>query len=416
MYEKIILPNGIRIVLDYIPHVRSVSMGIWVKTGSRYETAKENGAAHFIEHMVFKGTDTRSASDIASLMDGIGGQINAFTTKECTCFYGRVLDTHMNLFTDILSDMFFNSRFDEEDVKNERGVIFEEIDMYEDSPEDLVIEQLFAAVYKGSPLSRQILGKKSSLKNMTGEFLRDYMQGHYCPGDIVIAVSGKFSKDDIDYLKEKFSDMPVKKSKKFIGAKYNPAFKTKRKSIEQNHLCITFPGLSIPDDDRYAMQLMSGILGGGMSSRLFQNVREKRGLCYSVYSFGSSYEDTGLFAIYTALGRDTEMQALKVIRDEILNFSTNGVSEEELERAREQLKANALMGLESTSNRMNRIGKNELYLGYTPDIDEIIKGYDNVTTADILRLSKSCLDFSKVSFGAVGKISGEDEYRKFLEA
>ena len=187
MYDKIVLENGVRIVYENIPYVRSVSMGIWVKTGSRYETAAENGASHFIEHMVFKGTQTRSAAEIASLMDGIGGQINAFTTKECTCFYGRVLDTHLRQFTDILCDMFFHSRFAEEDVENERGVIFEEIDMYEDAPEDKVVEQLFSAVFKGSSLARPILGKKSSLSKMTGEFLQTYMQTHYCPNEVVIA-------------------------------------------------------------------------------------------------------------------------------------------------------------------------------------------------------------------------------------
>lgn len=414
MYEKIVLENGIRIVYENIPYVRSAALGIWVKTGSRYETASENGASHFIEHMVFKGTQSRTAADIASLMDGIGGQINAFTTKECTCFYGRVLDTHLHQFTDILCDMFFNSRFSEDDVENERGVILEEIDMYEDSPEDLVVEQLFSAVFKGSSLARPILGKKASLSKMTGEFLHEYMQTHYCPDDVVIALSGKFSAQDIAYLQEKFASMPRRKSKKFAPAHYTPSFKLKRKSIEQNHLCLAFPGISIGAEERYAMQLLSSILGGGMSSRLFQNVRENRGLCYSIYSFGSSYEDIGLLAVYTALGRDTEMQAIEVIKEEILKLKENGVSEEELIRAREQVKANALMGLESTNARMNRLGKNELYLHYVPDMDEAIQAYDSVTVQDIKQLAAQYFDFSQVSFGAVGRVSPEEEYRKIL--
>lgn len=414
MYEKITLKNGVRIIFENIPYVRSVSAGIWVGTGSRFESASENGASHFIEHMVFKGTATRSASDIAELMDSIGGQINAFTTKDCTCFYGRVLDTHLHKLTDILCDMLFCSKFDENDVASERGVIFEEIDMYEDSPDDLVSERLFSAIYKGSSLARPILGKKSTLEKMDGAFLKEYMRLHYNPKDIVVAVSGSFKNDDINYLSERFSEIETYGTNKFSKASYTPSFVTKKKSIEQNHLCISFPGIPVSDNRRYAMQLMSAILGGGMASRLFQSVREKRGLCYTVYSFTSSYSDIGTFGIYTALSQETEEQAVKVIKDELIRFKSGGITQEELARACEQAKSNILMSLESTSSRMNRLGRNELSLGYITEPDDIIAKYDAVTAENIYELSAECLDFTKVSMSAVGRIKSSDAYKNMI--
>ena len=414
MYEKIVLPNGVRILHEYIPYVRSVSLGIWVGTGSRYENAAMSGASHFIEHMLFKGTETRSAAELACIMDGIGGQCNAFTTKECTCFHGRVLDTHLDQLSDILCDMFFNSRFDEDDVKNERGVILEEIDMYADTPEDLAVERLSSAVFKGYSLARSILGKKATLDKMTGTSLRQYMSAHYNPESVVIAVSGSYKPDDITRLKDRFEVMTKGNSHKPVKAAYTPSFTVRRKSLEQNHLNIAFPGIRVTDQSRFALQLLSEILGGGMSSRLFQTVREKRGLCYSIYTYGSSYIDTGLFSVYTALGKATEREAIGVIVDEIKRFKEDGVAADELLRTREQLKANVLMGLESTGTRMNRLGRNELYFGYVPEPDEIIASYDSVTAEDIHKLSAYCLDFDKVSFSAVGKVDSAEDYRELL--
>lgn len=414
MYEKLTLPNGVRILHEYIPYVRSVSLGIWVGTGSRYEGAKMSGASHFIEHMLFKGTSTHTAAELAGVMDGIGGQINAFTTKECTCFHGRVLDTHLDQLTNVLCDMVFNSKFDEVDVKNERGVILEEIDMYRDTPEDVASERLFASVFKGFSLARPILGKKTTLEQMTGASLKQYMLEHYNPEDIVIAVSGSYKPDNIKLISDRFSLMEKKTPNKIVAAAYTPSLTLKRKSIEQNHLSIAFPGLAVTDKNRFALQLLSDILGGGMSSRLFQTVREKRGLCYSIYSYGSSYIDTGLFSIYVALSSNTEQEALRVIKDEILRFKEHGVGAEELLRAREQIKANVLMGLESTGTRMNRLGRNELYFGAVPEPDEIIANYDAVSAEDISRLSEYCLDFNKVSFSAVGKVGAIEAYKEYL--
>lgn len=415
MYEKIVLPNGVRILYEFIPHVRSVSLGLWVGTGSRYESARMCGASHFIEHMLFKGTATRSAAQLASIMDAIGGQTNAFTTKECTCFHGRVLDTHLDQLSDVLCDMFLNSKFDEKDVQNERSVILEEIDMYQDTPEDLTSERLFSAVYKGSTLAKPILGKKSTLAAMTGQTLRQHMHDHYTPDVVVVAVSGSFRPDDIRRLADRFGRMAPGKKHRLPPASYTPSFTVRRKSLEQNHLTIAFPGVSVTDPNRYTLQLLSDILGGGMSSRLFQTVREERGLCYSIYTYGTSYTDTGLFSIYTALGHSTEAAAIRVILDEVRRFQDHGVSEEELTRAREQVKANVLMGLESTSARMNRLGRGELFYGTIPEPDEIIARYDAVTAEDIRSMAQTCLDLKNVSFSGVGRVDSADYYRELLK-
>lgn len=416
MYEKITLSNGIRIVYEHIPYVRSVSMGIWVGTGSRFESAAENGASHFIEHMLFKGTKKRSAADIAWESDSIGGQINAFTTRDCTCFYGRVLDTHLGQLTDILCDMFFNSSFNEEDVESERGVIFEEIDMYEDTPDDLVAERHFSAVFNGSSLARPVLGTKKTLSAMTSESLRAYMQAHYDGSSVVIALSGSFTANDIDKIRVSFESLDIKKNNVLKSAVYKPAIVTKKKNIEQNHLCIGFPGISYSSDERFAFALMSNILGGSMSSRLFQSVREDNGLCYSIYSYCSNYASEGIFSIYTALSRETEARAIKLIKNVITDFRENGVTDEEVKCVCEQAKSNILMGLESTSTRMHRLGRGELSTGFVMDIDDVCNAYDSVTKDDIKKLAEKYLGFDMLSFSAVGKTGTPDYYREILGA
>ena len=414
-FEKITLPNGVRILYEQLPQVRSVSMGILTGVGSRLEKAGENGAAHFIEHMVFKGTQSRTAQDLAFQMDAIGGQTNAYTTKECTCFHGRVLDTHLDRLSDILCDMYFNARFDENDVRNERGVIFEEIDMYNDTPDDLVAERLFTGAFAPSPLARPILGKKSTLSKMTGESLRAFMQTHYVPSSVVVALSGNLTRTGVEDVAARFAQMPVRRATKMKPAAYTPVFTVKKKSIEQNHLCLAFPGLAVADDRRYALQLMSSILGGGMSSRLFQKVREENGLCYSVYTFGSSYIDTGVFCVYTALSRDTETAALELICGELRRFLDGGVTAAELDMAREQVKANVLMSLESTGSRMHRLAKNELYLGEVPEIDSVIAAYDRVTAEEITELARTLIRPEGLSFSAVGRTADADAYRRALD-
>ena len=416
MYEKITLPNGVRILTERVPDIRSATLGIWAATGSRHEAAAENGAAHFIEHMVFKGTSTQSAAEIAQRMDAIGGQVNAFTTKECTCFYARALDSHLSEALDILCSMFFDARFSQEDVETERGVILEEIGMYQDTPDDLCSERLAAAVYKGTPLARPILGTPATLKKMTGPWLKDYMKAHYTPEHIVVSLSGSFSPELVGEIKDRFSEMSPGAHQKEKGAAYQQAFTRKKKAIEQNHLIVAFPSIPLQSPDRFGMQLLSSMLGGGMSSRLFQEVREKRGLCYSVYTYGAGHEDTGLFAIYTALNREMEGEALRTIVETVRDFTERGADQGELDRAREQSKANVLMGLESTTARMNHLARSELYQDKILTPDEIIAAYDAVTLEDIRRLAAETFDWSQVSLSAVGRVAEEEAYREALSS
>lgn len=414
MYEQITLPNGVRIVAEPLSSVRSVSIGIWVGTGSRQEKEKESGAAHFIEHMLFKGTENRNASDIARETDAIGGQINAFTTKECTCYYARVLDNHGIKVLDILWNMVYNSKFDQKEVELERSVILEEIGMYQDTPDDLCAECLFSAVYKGSSLGRPILGKASTLQNFTGDFLRDYQKRHYCTDNTVVSLAGSFSKELVDEIVKRFSTLPPSKAPSYRGANYKGAITVKRKATEQNHFILVFPGLSYRSEKRFFLQLLSFILGGGMSSRLFQEIREKRGLCYSIYSYGAGHEDTGIFNVYTAVNRETEKEALETVRAIIHEFVEDGPTEEELNRAREQSKANVLMGLESTQSRMSHIGRSLLFSGNILSPQDIISAYDAVTRDDVMSLAREIFRFPDVSLSAVGKVAGREVYQELL--
>lgn len=414
MIETITLPNGARLLLEPMDAVRSASLGIYVGAGSRHETAAENGSAHFIEHMVFKGTATRSAEGIAQEMDAIGGQINAYTTKEATCFYVRALDTHLAQAADVLCDMFFSSAFRQEDVETERGVILEEIGMYADNPEDLCSERLAAAVYKGSPLSRPILGKPATLEKMTGTSLRAWRDAHYRPEDTVVALAGSFAPKLAEELKLRFGSMPAAPGAKVRGAAYRSAFTAKRKATEQNHVTLAFPGLPYNDEKRFALQLLSFVLGGGMSSRLWQEVRERRGLCYSIYTYGAGHQDTGLFGIYTAVNPDAERQALEAVLVMVDELVQNGVTEEELSRAREQSKASVLMGLESTQSRMSHLGRSMLLTGTVLTPDEIVERYDAVTRDDVLTLARELFDLRQASCSAVGRVQNADHYRAFF--
>ena len=415
MVEIETLPNGVRLVTERFDTVRTAALGFWIAGGSREETGGESGAAHFIEHMLFKGTETRSAADIARETDAIGGQVNAFTTKECTCFYGHVLDDHLLQALDILWDMVFHSRFDQKAVETERGVILEEIDMYEDTPDDLCGEKLFEAVYAGSPLSRPILGRKETLAEMTGAFLKDYHRRHYRPDNIVVSLAGSFSNEVLHELRRRFAALPEGEKTGTAPAAYTPAFVTTKKPIEQNHLILAFPGLTYDDPKRFALQLLSSILGGGVSSRLFQRVREQQGLCYSVYSYGAGHADTGVFCVYTALNRDTEEQAIRTVCQVIREFLAEGPTVEELSRAREQSKANVVMGLESTQARMSHAGRSLLFTGKIMTPEEISAAYDAVTREDVMALARDIFRWDLVSLSAVGQVRSPEEDRALLE-
>lgn len=410
MYEKITLTNGVRIMHERMEGVRSASIGIWVGVGSRYEKLAQAGNAHYIEHMLFKGTSNRSAAQLAEEMDSAGGQINAYTTRDATCFYARVLDSQLPLAIDVLSDMFFNSLLDDADVKSELGIILEEIDMYEDTPEDLAAEQLLLGSFKGA-LGRPVLGRASTLTTQSGESLRTFKRDNYIAPRIVVALAGSFTDEDLRLIESRFSALPKAKDKRPVASSYSPHISAKRKSIEQSQLVLGFPGLPTNSEERFAMQILSGILGGNASSRLFQSVRERHGLCYSIYSFTASFVDTGLFAIATAVGRDSEERALGLIADELRRMSSDGVTEAELSRTRSQIEASVLMSLESTGSRMNRLGGGELYMGKVLTPEELIARYNAVTREDILAIAQRTFSSAQMSISAVGRDARVERYQ-----
>ena len=400
--------------MSICPHLSSCALGIWVESGSRHEPESLNGISHFIEHMLFKGTQNRNMIQLAKEFDAIGGQVNAFTTKEHTCFYCRTLDEYLPRATDLLCDMYFHSVFPEKETELERSVILEEIGMYEDTPEDLVNEQLFYGVYSNQTLGRPILGTKETLKNINHETLLKYQQQNYRSENTVVSLSGKYSEDNLHELIRYFETMMPGPLPQKGEASYQQSWISKKKDTEQNHLIVAFPGLPLGSEDRFTMQMLSNILGGGMSSRLFQRVREQYGLCYSIYTFCSSYFGTGILGIYTALSKATEQKALTLIRQEIDEFLQSGPTEEEFIRSREQSKANVLMGMETTTSRMSNMARNELVLGRDVPPQEMVERIGAVTPDGLISLARQLMDINKMSFAAVGQVSDEDVYRKAL--
>lgn len=411
MHEIITLKNGVRIIYEHMPAVRSAAFGIFVGVGSRFETPSQAGSAHFIEHMLFKRTEKHSTAELSYIMDGIGGQINAYTTREQTSFHAKVLDTHLATAIDLLSEMFFDCAFDEEEVRSERGVILEEIGMYEDTPDDVCYEKLMSNCFKGS-LGRPVLGKEKTLIAMTGESLKEYKEKHYTAGNIVISLCGSFNDSHLKLIEKRFGALPKTRRASARMAEYTSHVSVRKKKTEQNQLCLAFPSNSIKSDDRFDMNLLCTALGGGVSSRLFQNIREKHGLCYSIYSFQSCFTDTGVLAVATGVSKDTELKTLGLVRDELMRFADAGITEQELDRARQQALSNLYMGLESTSSRMLKLGNALTGVGKCLATDEIAARYEAITCEDILRLAQDRIDFSKLSISAVGKVADAQEYAK----
>lgn len=380
MIIKHTCPNGVRIVLERIPTVRSVTIGFWIGTGSRFENEKNNGISHFIEHMLFKGTETRSARDIAEAFDRVGGQVNAFTSKEYTCFYARVLDEHADYAIEILADMLFHSTFDEGELKKEKQVVSEEIKMYEDTPDDRVHDLLSQASYGYHPLGLPILGNEASLATFDAEALRAYMADHYVPENTVVSIAGNVDESIIATVERIFSEYRMESHNVHYE---KPVFQSgkiaKQKETEQAHLCLGFNGFPLGDDHIYDMIVLNNILGGSMSSRLFQEVREERGLAYSIFSYHTAYRDSGLLTIYGGTGADQIDELYETILMTLDDIRSKGITEKELENSKEQLKGNMMLSLESTSSRMSRNAKNELLLNRHRSLDEMMASIDAVT-------------------------------------
>ncbi|RHW39595.1 insulinase family protein [Lysinibacillus yapensis] len=384
--------NGVRIVSEEIPHVRSISVGIWVGAGSRFESPEENGITHFIEHMLFKGTKTRTARQIAEEFDRIGGEINAFTSKENTCYYAKVLDHHGELAVSILADMFFNSTFDANEIDKERQVVLEEILMSEDAPDDDVHEQLWQVMYPTDALGLPILGTNTTLPTFTGDTIRRYMEKHYSPENIVISIAGNITKQLLLHIEKLFggyerSDYAVKSTLSY--PEFHSGKIVKQREVEQSHLAISYPGIGVKDPKLSSFIALNNVIGGNMSSRLFQEIREERGLAYTIYSYQSCYEDVGAFTIYGSTNNQQLTHMHDTINETLQNIAAEGISETELSNTKEQLKGSFVLGLESTTSRMSRNGRNELIHNRQISMDEILANIDEVSMHTVNELIES---------------------------
>jgi predicted Zn-dependent peptidase len=406
------LSNGITVVTEELPYLRSSSFGIWVKAGSADEDETNNGIAHIIEHMLFKGTKNRSAKQIADEMARIGGNMNAFTSKECTSYYATTLIEHLPIAIDIISDMLINSLIDEKALKKEKGVIIEEIDMYDDSPEDLVHEMLQQRIWKDHPLGYIISGTKKIVRKVTKEQIQEFMDYHYVGENMIISVAGNIKSSEIlKLLEEKFGSIKAKSdSPKRITSlpEYNKVICKRDKDIEQMHCNIAFNSISYLSEERFVLTVLNSIFGGGINSRLFQKIRENSGLTYTIYSYGSSYRETGLFHIYAAMNPSQTALVVKKIFQILSELKKKGVTKDELSMTKEQIKTELILGSESAKSRMNSNGKSMVYRGRIVPIEEIVSGIEGVTQEGILEFANHYFDFNKASISLVGNLKSFD--------
>jgi len=408
-FQKSVLSNGIRIVTERIPHVRSVAVGVWVDTGSRHEPLPKSGVSHFIEHLVFKGTETRTAEEVAKAVDSVGGQMDAFTTKEHTCFYVTVLDQHLPLAADLLSDILLHPLFAPDDIDRERSVVLQEFRMVEDTPDDLIHDLFAERVWAGHPLGRPILGDKKIIRNLGRDTILDYFRSEYCPARITVAAAGRLEHDQLaDLLSKHFQDFQRSaETRNGTGPPdLIPRIDLIDKQLEQVHFVLGGPGLRQVASERYVLYLLNTIIGGSMSSRLFQEVRERQGLVYSIYSGNAAFRDCGLFYIYAATEPDHFPKVLELVLGELRKLRRQGVTPDELGRAKEHLKGSLMLSLESTSSRMTRIAKQELYFGHYFTLDEIIAAIDRVTAEEVEAVIATLLGRAPLSLVALGPAGG----------
>ncbi|MEW6670409.1 MAG: pitrilysin family protein [Thermodesulfobacteriota bacterium] len=387
--NKTILRNGIRILTQKIPHVRSVSMGVWVNVGARDETAPENGLSHFIEHMIFKGTRRRTGYQIAKEFDAIGGHTNAFTAMEHTCYHAKVLDTHLDTMVDILSDIFLNSVFEGSEVEKERPVILQEIGMLEDTPDDYIHLLAGNAFWGDNPLGRSILGPPENIRRFDADIIKAFFSRLYQPDRIIISMAGNLEHGRIvELVAPAFESIrPGNGFPERITPESRSLVTVTHKELEQAHICVNTNGLAAADPRRFSFFLMNTILGGNMSSRLFQEIRERRGLAYNVYAFTSSHADTGIFGVYAGVAPDKVQETTTLIIKEMQRLTTEPVPLSELQASKEFTKGNLLLASESSDSQMVRMAQNELYFGRNLPLEEVIEGVDRVCAEDILELA-----------------------------
>ena len=393
------LKCGITMAMEQLPEYDSAALGIWVRAGAVNEDKSISGISHLIEHMMFKGTESRSALKIAEDVDRIGGQINAFTGKETTCYYIKALTDNIEDAADILFDQFTNSLFDNKEMNREKQVIREEMKMVSDMPDEDALDTICEVVMKDMPQANSILGTYSSLKNINHDTVMDYIKNQYTKDSIVVSIAGRFNERKICNMVEKrLGHLKAKKAKtKYPMVKHQPSFKVKVKDIEQSHLCLATRSISMDDDRYFAFVLLNNIMGGSMSSRLFQSVRERKGLAYAVFSGNNSFVKSGFFNIYAGIGHDKVAEAIDAIKEELLYLKKNKMEEEELAKAKEQLKSGYIFGQESVNSRMFAAGKNVLLLGKAREPHEVLKRIDSITVEDIEKVKKIICDIDKYS-------------------
>lgn len=398
------LNNGIRIVMEAMPTYRSVSIGVWVRVGSMYENRANNGMAHVIEHMLFKGTSRRTAADIANEMTAIGGNMDAFTCKDCTCYYAKTLDIYAEQALDILGDMLCNSLFDEKELKKELGVILEEIDMYEDSPEDLVHEHLQMAVWENHPLGYLISGEKAIVSGFTREKIQEFFNQFYVGENIVISVAGHFDEEEmVDWISRYFDSIPQgQRSDSGIAPAFRPVIWKKEKDIEQNHISLAFDCCTLLSDERYVLTVANNLLGGNMNSRLFMKIRDELGLTYAIYSYGSSYEQAGLFQIYAAMQPSQTEQVMEAVFSEISRVIYEGITKRELDIAIQQIQAELILGYESSYNRMSGLGKSLLIRDRAIPLKEDLLRIRQVSSEDVRQFLEKYLQRDRCGIAIVG--------------
>ena len=408
MYKTHVLQNGLTIIGEEIPYLKSISLGLWVNAGSRLENEENNGVSHFIEHMLFKGTKNRTSKDIASEIDNLGGQINAFTSKECTCYYVKLLNSHIDTGIDIISDMVLNPLFNESDIDKERSVILEELKMYEDSPEDLAYDLLTEGIYKDNSLGMNIVGTIESLQRLNKKSMLDYYNKYYIPKNSVISISGNFDFEEIvQKLETKFKNWQGDKVDVDIEvntANFKSCFITKNKDTEQVNLAISLEAIPVENTEEvYALAIINTVFGGSISSRLFQKIREEQGLVYSIYSSQSLYRKCGEFGIFASMSNENLEDVYESIIDEIKYLRENYLTEKEIKESKEQLKGSYILGLEGTSSRMMSIGKAMLLNKNVKTTDEILKHIDDVDKETINKVIDKIFNIDKMGICIVGR-------------
>jgi predicted Zn-dependent peptidase len=402
------LDNGVRLLTEAMGQVRSVSLGVWLTRGSRDESDAQSGIAHFVEHMLFKGTPSRSAEDIAQAIDSIGGQLDAFTAKEYASYYVKVLDQHLPLAVDILSDIVLHPAFQEVDIDREKKVVLEEIKMVEDTPDDLVHEMFTQSFWEGHPLGRPILGSRETVEAFTQQSLREYFQTAYTAGNIIVSAAGNVDHARVrDLVSSAFRSMPASPERPSdTPPTVVPQVIVRNKDLEQSHICVGASSYPQNHDDRYSSYVLNTMLGGSMSSRLFQNIREKRGLAYSVFSGLSAYRDAGNLTIYAGCANDAVSEVIDLMIAELRQIKLSPTGDSELRRAKDHLKGSLMLSLENTSSRMSHLARQEIYFERQFGLDETLDGIERVTTDDVLRVAKDLFSNGALAATVLGQVNG----------